>query len=204
MKTAPPVATALALLLVACSDAQSPPPAPGATTGPEAAGAPASTDASAVTSQPAIASRFIPFSTCKVIESNEEEDWSTSRCEALAGYTVLLDYSDVRDDLRIAVKGGKLVSLGISAAGGGGFNSLGPTFEWRGKGEGAGFVPHALIVRNGVSEDPEHSERQTSTLAVIDLARLCVIALVRPGADQNVRAQAIADGGTQACLTRGD
>ncbi len=147
-------------------------------------------------------SRYIPFSKCKLVETNENEDWSVSKCEAMPGWSVFIDYGDARDDLRLAPKGGKEVNLGLPMLGGGGFNTLGPTFEWRGRTTGGTFTPHALIVRNAKSEDPEHSERQTSLLAVIDLAKLCAVALVRPGPEQNRQAQAIADAGAQACMPR--
>ena len=200
-------AAALALSLTACSGETVPSPDPGSA-GPSQSGAATVAGVPAAVQRPglatAIGSRFIPFSTCKAVEVKEDEDWSVSKCEAPAGFTVFLDYGDARDDLRLKPRGGKEVSLGMSNAGGGGFNTLGPTFEWRGRGAGAAFVPHALIVRNAVSDDPEHSERQTSMRAVIDLTRLCIAALVRPGPDQNERARAIADGGRQDCLTRGD
>lgn len=148
-------------------------------------------------------SRYIPFNRCRLVDSKDDEDWSISKCQALPGYTLFLDYGDARDDLRFVTRDGKEVTLGLPyLAAHGGFNTLGPTFEWRGRMAGRRFVPHALIVRDAVSEDPEHSERQTSLLAVIDLGRLCVVAFVRPAPDQNRRAQAIADAGTQACMPR--
>lgn len=192
------LAAALVLALAACSR-QQPSAAATGSAAPPASGS-ASTPASAPA--PAAESRYIPFTKCKLVETKEDEDWSISKCEALPGYQVFIDYGDARDDLRLVPRGGKEVNLGLPYIGGGGFNALGPTFEWRGKTTGGTFTPHALIVRNAKSEDPEHSERQTSLLAVIDLAKLCVVALVRPGPDQNQRAQEIADAGTQACLPR--
>ena len=194
--------TGLVLALAACSGQQSeaavegaPSPAAG---GSSAAPPPATASGAAAAAE----SRYIPFSKCRLVETNENEDWSVSKCEAMPGYQLFIDYGDARDDLRLVPKGGKEVNLGLPMLGGGGFNTLGPTFEWRGRSAGGTFTPHALIVRNAKSEDPEHSERQTSLLAVIDLAKLCVVALVRPGPDQNRQAQAIADARTQACLPR--
>lgn len=192
----------LALALAACSGQQSEAAAggsPSPATGASSAALPAAATSGA---GPAAESRYIPFSKCKLVETNENEDWSVSKCEAMPGWSVFIDYGDARDDLRLAPKGGKEVNLGLPMLGGGGFNTLGPTFEWRGRTAGGTFTPHALIVRNAKSEDPEHSERQTSLLAVIDLAKLCVVALVRPGPEQNRQAQAIADAGAQACMAR--
>jgi len=151
----------------------------------------------------ALASRYTPLSACKLTKSAPDEDWSVSRCPAVGGYLVDLNYGDARDDLGIGRKGEKPVDLGLPTLGGGGFNTLGPAFEWRGRGEGDAFVPATLIVRDSVIEDSEKPERETALLAVVDLRQRCVTALVRPGPGQNEQARAIADGPRHACMPLG-
>lgn len=146
------------------------------------------------------ASRYTSFKDCILVKANEDEDWSSSHCAGMAGYDLQIDYGDARDDLVLLRRGKPPAKLGLIALGGGGFNALADTAEWRGVLGPTGFVPKHLIVRNNISEDPENSEKQTSILVVIDLQQACVIAQVRPKAGQNEAAWAIADGPVRPCL----
>lgn len=191
------------VLLAACSGESNPAGGEGAL--PEAAGG----GTSASTSTPedlaggGRSSRYTTLKSCQVIDSRKDEDWSVSRCAGPAGYTLYLDYGDARDDLRIQRAGTEPVAIGLIALGSGGFNTLGDTVEWRGTGSGDGFAPAALIVRNSLVEDPERPDRPTGILLVIDLARNCAVAQVRPQAGQNEAARAIADGPQRPCLGKG-
>lgn len=192
----------LALLLTACSSGE-PTPATSENAAPVAAsdGAVATSDASAATA--GIQSRYTSLKTCKVVDSKEEEDWSVSRCDGLGGYSLFVDYGDARDDLRLVPPGGKPVSLEVIAHGGGGFNTLGDTVEWRGEGAGAAFKPSALIVRNQVVTSPERPEQMRGRLLVVDLKQACVVAQLEPRSAQNEAARAIADGAKRPCLKVG-
>ena len=123
-----------------------------------------------------------------------------SRCSGPGGFSLMVDYGDARDDLRLIKPGAKPVELGLLALNNGGFNSLGDAVEWRGSGAGEAFKPAALIVRNNAVENPERPERPTALLVVIDLAQGCVVAQVRPRPSQNEAARKIADGPRQPCL----
>ncbi len=193
----------LALLIAACSGE---PPAASHTESPAEATTLAS-DAAAATDPIASTpsgpqSRYTSLKDCKVAESGESagEDWSVSRCAGLAGWHLLIDYGDARDDLQLVRAGMPAVKLGLPVLGGGGFNSLGDTVEWRGIGEGAAFKPAALIVRNSTVKDPERPERPTALLVVVDLTKHCVVAQVEPMAGQNEQARAIADGPSYPCI----
>ncbi|MFN3516021.1 MAG: hypothetical protein ACK4YM_02555 [Novosphingobium sp.] len=192
----------LPLLLAACSGGGEPPPEAAAS---DAASPAAGEDAAAAARSAATGarrSRYSALKDCTVIDSAEDEDWSVSRCAGPGGFTLFVDYGDARDDLRIQRKGAEPVAVGLVALGGGGFNTLGDAVEWRGSGQGDAFVPAALIVRNRLVEDPEQPERPTGMLVVIDLARGCAVAQVRPQSGQNEAARAIADGPQRPCLGR--
>jgi hypothetical protein len=198
------IAPGLALLLAACSS-EKPAAAPseGAepALGSESVPATEAPDASAATAAAnAIQSRYTSLKDCKVIEDGGGEDWSVSRCAGLGGYSLMVNYGDARDDLELHLAGKQPVLLGLTYLAGGGFNALGDTIEWRGTGAGAKFAPTAMILRNSAVQDPEHPERPTALLAVVDLKQACVVAQVNPQARQNEAARTIADGPRQRCL----
>lgn len=194
------------LLLAACSGGSGDQPAPAGT---EGGGATMSEDAGpgpGDSADPASAagrtSRYSSLKDCKVIDSREDEDWSVSRCAGPGGHTLYVDYGDARDDLRVARPGAEPVAIGLIALGGGGFNTLGETVEWRGGGTGEFFAPTALIVRNSLVEHPERPDRPTGILVVVDLVQGCAVAQVRPQSGQNEAARAIADGPRKPCLEK--
>lgn len=191
------IALAVLPLLAACSDAgkageRAAPP----TATPPAANTAATTAATETAATPV--SRYTSLKDCVETESGagRGEDWAISRCPGQGEWTLLRDYGDAREYLRLGRGTEEPVQVAMGYSG---FNTLGETIEWRGTGAGDAFAPSTLILRNFVSEDPEHSERQTALLMVIDLGRRCVIGEVRPGADQNERARAIADAPGRAC-----
>lgn len=185
------------LLLAACSK----PAEPALEPSNEASAAASSDAASRATAEPDAAasdtpgpvSQYTRFKDCELIAEGRGEDWSTSACKGLGGYDLRIEYGDARDELVLVRAGRPPARLGLFQLGGGGFNTLGDTAEWRGAGQGRSFTPSALIVRNKLSEDPEDSARQTAYLLVIDLAKGCIAAQVPPGSDQNEAARGIAD-----------
>lgn len=195
------IVAALSLLLAACSGQSTPAPvgsdaSPEVTAGTDAPPAPAPVAATVG----GLDSRYTSLKNCKVEDLREDEDWSVSRCAGPGGYTLMVDYGDARDDLRLIKPGGKPLELGLFALNGGGFNALGDAVEWRGSGGGEAFKPTTLIVRNNAVENPERSEQPTAFLVVIDLKQGCVVAQVRPMDGQNEAARKIADGPQRPCL----
>lgn len=139
---------------------------------------------------------------CRTVEVNEEEGgWAVQLCPGLAGYRLRVTEGDLRQNVVVllpAGDGGKGAERSLAlaeATGSGGFSSLGPVAEWRGRGAGRAFRPDALILRYNVVEDAEHPERPTSYLLTVSLAgrRPCVTAKIAPGPGQNARARALAD-----------
>lgn len=194
------IALAPLLLLAACSGGGEEPAAPADTGEADMAASEEAAAASEAPAGDARTSRYTSLKDCTVIDSREDEDWSVSRCAGPGGYRVYVDYGDARDDLRVQRDRAEPVAIGLIALGGGGFNTLGETIEWRGSGVGESFAPAAVIVRNNLVEDPEKPDRSTGILVVIDLARGCAVAQVRPQAGQNEAARAIADGPQRPCL----
>lgn len=190
-----------ALLLAACSQKaeEQAQPAPTAS----ATAAPPPSAPSAAASATARVSRYTKLDDCKVVRTEENEDWAVLRCEGQGGIGLTLNYYDARDDLELVRPSKPPIQIGVPRLAGGGFNKLGDTVEWRGTGEGAAFRPAALIVRNNAIENSEQPERSTSFLTVIDIAQGCAVAQVRPGAGQNERARVIADGPPATCLRAG-
>lgn len=148
-------------------------------------------------------SRYTRIDKCRTMELNEDEGgWSVQLCPGLAGYRLRVTEGDLRQNVVVLQPGGGERSLALSeATRSGGFSSLGPTVEWRGRASRRSFRPDALILRYSVVEDAEHPERPTSYLLTVSLAdrRPCVTAKVGPGPGQNERARRIADG-PAACL----
>lgn len=190
------VVSLLVLTLAACSERASDQPLHPEQVQPSEAPAMAPASQAAVK----LVSQYTSLKDCKIEELREDEDWSVSRCAGPAGYSLIVEYGDARDDLRLVRPGGKPIALGLLQLSGGGFNSLGDAVEWRGTGTAAQFVPTALIVRNNAVESPERPDQPTGFLVVIDLVQGCAVAQVRPVAWQNAAARTIADGPKQPCL----
>lgn len=139
---------------------------------------------------------------CKLLEENiEEGGWSRRLCDGLAGYKLELTDSDLRQDIIVIPASAQRSGLGLTEiVANGAFNALGKTAEWRGADPAD---PDALIVRLGVAADPEGRKPDISNLIVARLKpSACIVAVVPPGAGQNERAQAIADGKLPECLRR--
>jgi hypothetical protein len=137
---------------------------------------------------------------CRLLEENVEEGghWRR-RCPGAAGYRLETNESDLRQDVVVVAPDGRRSELNLSGVvAKGAFNSLGKAAEWRGDDPAR---PKALIVRLAVASDPEARRPDVSNLVVARLAPSpCVVAVVPPGAGQNEKARAIAEGKLPDCL----
>ena len=129
----------------------------------------------------------------------ETGDWDR-RCKGAAGQEFEWASGDLREEL-LLIRGAKSINLDIPVkVAGGAFNSLGPTLEWRGPEGGA---PDVLIVRVQVAD--AEGKNDSGRLAVVRLGDApCIVAVVPPGAGQNERARALADGKLPDCLAAAD
>ena len=129
----------------------------------------------------------------------ETGDWDR-RCKGAGGQEFEWASGDLREEL-LMVRGGKSINLDIPVkVGGGAFDSLGPTLEWRGPKGGA---PDVLITRVHVANSEGKSD--SGRLTVVRLGDSpCIVAVVPPAAGQSDRARAIADGKLPECLAAAD
>lgn len=140
---------------------------------------------------------------CVNIEMDEESGSGAWRCNGVAGYKLILAAGDLRETVTIVAPNRREYELNLWYVVSSGFSSVGQRAEWRMKRANGRPTPIALIVRFTASEDPDDSSKTTSYLTVskITANSACVVAKVPPGANQNVRAQQIADrSATMPCL----
>ena len=134
---------------------------------------------------------------CKTLKSDSSGAGSfEGRCPGVAGYKLLVQEGDLRQNIVVVTPTGSKQSLELWNVVGSSFSSLGKKAEWRMKGTGTKATPVGLIVRYHVA-NPEDSTRGTSWLAVVrisgDASQICVTDSIAPGADQNVKARQAAD-----------
>lgn len=136
---------------------------------------------------------------------DEGGDWANLVCAGYKGYPVIVYYGDGRESLFYGFPpGGDLAPAWESFAG---FNSTGPTVEWRIAREGAVETPFATIHRWFVA-DPEDPDSQTQILVVEKVGQLgeregCAVGLVvasgNPGANEAARRIADEEARAFAC-----
>lgn len=145
-------------------------------------------------------SRYTSLSDCRVVRSAPDEaGFVESTCPGMGGYRLKLVEADGRQNLML-VSGGQEHSLALPSISGGGFSEIGRRVEWRGREADGAFRPDAMILRYDVVENFEQPGRPTSYLLPVSLERTpCLTGKIRPGAGQNDRARAAADG-TAKCL----
>ncbi len=144
---------------------------------------------------------------CKQIlapESDEDfQDYGSWLCPpSVAGWSVILDYGDLRDSITLR-KGGVDYPLNFAQTVSGRFASAGPRFEFRIR----GGQPIGTIVRFEYDTDEYEADGQTPMKnSVLVVSRMrptpCVIGVIDPGPTQNATAQTLADAsGNQPCRT---
>lgn len=134
---------------------------------------------------------------CKTLKSTSAEGGSyEGQCPGVAGYKLLVQEGDLRQNIVVITPSGKKQSLELWNVVGSSFSSLGEKAEWRMK-AGAKASPVALIVRYNVANPEDSTKKGTSWLAVVrissDATQICVTESIAPGADQNVKARQAAD-----------
>lgn len=130
---------------------------------------------------------------CKTLETGQ--DCLRQRCPGFAGYGVIAEEGDLRQNLTLIAPGGKRHSLELWSVVSSAFSSLGPRAEWRAVGQAGIPVPVALIVRYNASENPDNPGQITSYLAVTKIipTTVCVTDKIRPSTTANLEARKAAD-----------
>ena len=141
---------------------------------------------------------------CRTIkEDSSGAGYWLGQCPGVAGYKLLLEEGDLRQNLTVVTPRGKKQSLDLWSVVASGFSRVGDKAEWRLKKQRGGAAPIALIVRFIVSIDPEDSTRTKSYLAVskITSTEICVTHKIEPGPSANEAARKAADeAGSKPCL----
>ena len=141
---------------------------------------------------------------CRVTKSQPDEaGYRVSECEAPAGFALRHVEADGRHNVFVQKPGGEFVSLRLPEQRGGAFSEIAPRVEWRGSGDGEGFVPDVLVLRYLAWEDPQDPEKQTAYLIPVALGgdAPCVAAFIAPGPAQSAEARRVADS-APGCLRR--
>jgi hypothetical protein len=115
---------------------------------------------------------------CTVIDANEEEGWSTSRCPGYGGVPVFVS----EGDLRLMVSYGWNAKAEIAAAQTFPlFNTIGETLEWRlrdGK-------PFATILRWKIDGGPDMPRGEVLVVTQLDEGNQCWVATVNASRNKN-------------------
>jgi hypothetical protein len=142
---------------------------------------------------------------CKTLKSTSAQGGSfEAQCPGVAGYKLLVQEGDLRQNIVVIAPTGKQQSLELWNVVGSSFSSLGEKAEWRMK----GGSPVALIVRYNVANPEDSTKKGTSWLAVVRISagasQTCVTESIAPGPDQNPKARAAADNSaSRPCKTTG-
>lgn len=140
---------------------------------------------------------------CRTLESNPSEaGYYLGQCPGVAGYKLLLEEGDIRQNITVVTPRGRKQSLDLWSVIGSSFSFVGQKAEWRVRKSGGKVVPVALIVRYNLS-NPEDSAKGTSYLTVskITANKICVTHKIPPGANANEEARRAADGAaSRPCL----
>jgi hypothetical protein len=127
---------------------------------------------------------------CKTVDVDKgmPGNYSTN-CPGVGGFALEVYLDDERNSIGVVLPSKENVGLDFWNYFSG-FSALGEKAEWRMKGK----TPVALIVRLNVSEKGD-DKPPTSYLVVskISLTNACVTDIVKPGKNQNARAQHLAD-----------
>ena len=145
-------------------------------------------------------------SKCRTLESDTSgAGYYKGQCPGVAGYKLLVEEGDIRQNITVVAPGGKQHSLDLWSVIGSSFSFVGRKAEWRVKKLSRQTVPVALIVRYNLS-NPEDSAKSTSYLTVskITADKICVTHKIPPSANANEEARRAADSAaSQPCLEGG-
>jgi hypothetical protein len=141
---------------------------------------------------------------CKTLKSDSSEAGEyVGRCRGTAGYSLLVEEGDLRQNITVVTPRGAKHSLDLWVVVSPAFSSLGPKAEWRITTVNKKTTPSAFIVRYNASEDTMNPEKTTSYLVVTKITpnEICVTDRISPGPKANEEARRLADESTtKPCL----
>jgi hypothetical protein len=133
---------------------------------------------------------------CRTLKSAPSGAGSyVGQCPGIAGYTLLVEEDDVRQNITVVTPRGQKHSLNLWEVISPAFSNVGQKAEWRVNKAAGKPVPVALIVRFSASEDAANPEKKTSYLGVAKITsrEICVTNKILPGAKANEEARRAAD-----------
>ncbi len=150
----------------------------------------------------AVDSVYTGIADCPVVELDEETGASSTLCEGIAGYELLVTDEDARMSVTVIAPDGSRHALDYWQVVTFAFSNLGTKAEWRVIDRDGERVPVALVVRVNASEGDDASAI-TSYLAVAKITpeEICVTDRIEPDPDMNAAARRAADtAGNRPCL----
>ena len=133
---------------------------------------------------------------CRTLKSDSSEGgYYLGSCPGTAGYTLLLEEGDVRQNLTVVTPRRSKHDLNLWTVVSSAFSSLSTKAEWRMIKQKTKSIPVALILRYNASEDTNNPDKTTSYLVVskITAKEICVTDKVGPGPKANEEARRLAD-----------
>lgn len=126
---------------------------------------------------------------CKVTYDKQIHGNMSADCAGVGGYGLKVYADDDRMSVSVVAPGSKVSDLDFWGYFHN-FSTVGQTAEWRMKGR----KPVALIIRYDITTG-DNGEKRTSFLMVSKIAaeNPCVVAVVKPGRNQNAEARRLAD-----------
>jgi hypothetical protein len=142
---------------------------------------------------------------CRTLKSDASEAGEyLGRCTGIAGYTLLIQEGDLRQNITVVTPRKAEHSLELWSVVSSAFSSVGDRAEWRVTKLRNKTTPVALIVRYNASEDSENPDKTTSYLVVTKITskEICVTDRIPPGPKANEDARRLADeSATKPCLS---
>jgi hypothetical protein len=137
---------------------------------------------------------YTDISDCPVVELDEETGATSTLCDGIAGYELLVTDEDARMSVTVIAPDRSQHALDYWHVVTFAFSTLGTKAEWRVIDRNGELAPVALIVRVNASEGDDPSVT-ASYLAVAKITpeKICVTDRIDPSADMNTTARRAAD-----------
>lgn len=140
---------------------------------------------------------------CKTIEQSDEgAGYYRGECPGVGGYKLELIEGDIRQTINMIAPNGTKSELDFWSTVSSGFSAVGEKAEWRVTRNGSKITPFALIIRYNAQNAA--TEKNESFLVVVKIEgnSACITEIIKPTANQNVKARQAADASAnKPCLT---
>jgi hypothetical protein len=131
---------------------------------------------------------------CKTIEQSDEgAGYYRGQCPGVGGFKLEVVEGDIRQSINLIAPDGTSSELDFWSSVSGGFSAVGEKAEWRVSGKGKKAKPYALIIRYNAQNAA--TEKNESFLVIVKITgnTACISDIIKPTANQNVKARQAAD-----------